>query len=424
MKECSSCKTSKTLESFNKRRASNDGLSPICKECKAQASRTYYLPNKDTYIEKAKAWGTANPERRKEIERRYRKTHRQQQNLRTTNYRARKRRASMGWDADIGWWNALLDKFDSRCAYCRKAGKMTLDHIHPIARGGLHDPSNIVPACETCNYTKRDKTVAELGWAVYEPNDYRTLAKSIMSQKRGMCYQGAIREAITQIDGVPSETPISMDGAFVSPVEYDQAKEIIHKYEWLGTMGRPQAIYGLWLPLNGKPELAGVVSFGFGTGRMSGAVCGEQHIQSAICLERGVCVHWAPRNAASWFIPRAVAMALREHGWTIFYAYSDPDAGEIGTIYQACNWIYLGIGPGHGPSRERWVRPDGVAVSSRALRARKWTTAKALESGWIKEIVPARAKYVWFEGSPTYKKRMKKQLVHVPQPYPKRESHL
>jgi hypothetical protein len=58
------------------------------------------------------------------------------------------------------------------------------------------------------------------------------------------------------------------------------------------------------------------------------------------------------------------------------------------------------------------------------LRARKWTTAKALESGWIKEIVPARAKYVWFEGSPTYKKRMKKQLVHVPQPYPKRESHL
>jgi hypothetical protein len=113
-------------------------------------------------------------------------------------------------------------------------------------------------------------------------------------------------------------------------------------------------------------------------------------------------------------------MAAKEHGWRIFYAYSDPAAGEIGTIYQACNWIYLGVGPGHGATRERWKRPDGKSVSSRVLRARGLGAKEALAAGWSKEKVPARGKYVWFEGDSRMKKVYRGLLVHPVVSYPKR----
>jgi hypothetical protein len=75
-------------------------------------------------------------------------------------------------------------------------------------------------------------------------------------------------------------------------------------------------------------------------------------------------LHYAPRNAASYLISRACRLAQREHGWTVFYAYADPDAGEIGTIYQALGWDYIGQGAGRTPGRKRdsFVRPDGRRV--------------------------------------------------------------
>jgi hypothetical protein len=61
-----------------------------------------------------------------------------------------------------------------------------------------------------------------------------------------------------------------------------------------------------------------------------------------VALERGACAFWAHEHTASWFINRACAMAARDHGWKLFVAYSDTEAGEIGTVYQACGWHYIG----------------------------------------------------------------------------------
>jgi 5-methylcytosine-specific restriction endonuclease McrA len=54
-------------------------------------------------------------------------------------------------------WQAILAKYGSRCAYCGASGKLTMDHVVPLARGGRHDPSNIVPACGSCNSRKHTK---------------------------------------------------------------------------------------------------------------------------------------------------------------------------------------------------------------------------------------------------------------------------
>ena len=46
-----------------------------------------------------------------------------------------------------------------RCVYCAAPldhDVATLDHVHPVARGGSHVPGNLVVACARCNRLKGD----------------------------------------------------------------------------------------------------------------------------------------------------------------------------------------------------------------------------------------------------------------------------
>lgn len=47
----------------------------------------------------------------------------------------------------------IFDAWGSGCAYCGGQAD-TLDHIRPVARGGLTVRTNLVPACQRCNYAK------------------------------------------------------------------------------------------------------------------------------------------------------------------------------------------------------------------------------------------------------------------------------
>ena len=58
-------------------------------------------------------------------------------------------------------WLTLLEIYAHRCAYCRVGGKMTVDHVVPIARGGIHGKHNIVPACPSCNASKQARSVKD-----------------------------------------------------------------------------------------------------------------------------------------------------------------------------------------------------------------------------------------------------------------------
>jgi 5-methylcytosine-specific restriction endonuclease McrA len=47
----------------------------------------------------------------------------------------------------------IFDAWGHGCAYCGAAAD-TLDHVRPVARGGLTVPGNLVPACSPCNLRK------------------------------------------------------------------------------------------------------------------------------------------------------------------------------------------------------------------------------------------------------------------------------
>lgn len=51
-------------------------------------------------------------------------------------------------------WRRWVE-FGHRCAYCGAEGDLQVEHVIPISKGGEHHLGNIVPACSTCNYSKR-----------------------------------------------------------------------------------------------------------------------------------------------------------------------------------------------------------------------------------------------------------------------------
>jgi len=47
------------------------------------------------------------------------------------------------------------------CFYCGSKERLTLDHIVPISRGGVHSIGNLVTACKSCNSKKGDRFIME-----------------------------------------------------------------------------------------------------------------------------------------------------------------------------------------------------------------------------------------------------------------------
>jgi 5-methylcytosine-specific restriction endonuclease McrA len=81
-----------------------------------------------------------------------------------------KRRATVAGTASPGVtpseWAAIKKAYElpdgsEACAYCRKACRPTIDHVIPIARGGVDAAHNVVPACKACNCSKRDRLLSE-----------------------------------------------------------------------------------------------------------------------------------------------------------------------------------------------------------------------------------------------------------------------
>lgn len=95
--------------------------------------------------------------------------------LRFQEHRARREGAGgQGLTADQ--WIAILEGQFYRCFYCNKIKPLEIEHYDPIALGGLHDASNIVGACKSCNASKRN--TPHLVWLAKRASQNRTVGAS------------------------------------------------------------------------------------------------------------------------------------------------------------------------------------------------------------------------------------------------------
>lgn len=145
----------------------------------------------------------------------------------------------------------------------------------------------------------------------------------------------------------------------------NKTKEIvnfINKYEWLGKMpNRPThrfiATY--------NNILAGVIIMS--TPNSFSMMLGNETSKIEKLISRGACASWTPKNLASSLLMWSIKWMVNNTEFRLFEAYADPEAKELGTIYQACNFYYLGNNFG---SDKLYFNPDNPNgwVNNRGFR--------------------------------------------------------
>src|SRR5207302_503290 len=122
----------------------------------------------------------------------------------------------------------------------------------------------------------------------------------------------------------------------------------------------------------------------------------------------------------------------------IFFAYSDSEAGEIGTVYQSVGWFFIGTGNGKPKTafHADYYNPQtGQTLSSYAINHNRLGWMEKLgapktvpfrpwlsQNGWIrtKKYSHNKGRYVWFEKTPEERRFLKSKCRWALKPYPKR----
>jgi hypothetical protein len=138
-------------------------------------------------------------------------------------------------------------------------------------------------------------------------------------------------------------------------------KNFIEKHEWLGKMSNYPTHFFI---AKYKNILAGVVIMDMPNAFSK--LLGDKTKKIERLISRGACISWSPKNLASSLIMFSIKWMVKNTHYRIFTAYSDPEAKELGTIYQACNFYYLGQNSG----TSKQYKVDDKWVSDRYFRSR------------------------------------------------------
>lgn len=230
------------------------------------------------------------------------------------------------------------------------------------------------------------------------------------------CFQRQLREQYPEAPIIP------LENMRVLRIPFRKAQEFILDYEWLGTMGTTKVSFGLFCNL----KLVGVACFGLtaGTGSLAEPF-GEEWKDKGLVLVRGACAHNAHPHAGSYLIGQAKKL-LAARGYLFAIAYSDPEAGEIGTLYQATNWNFYGF----TSPINYLIRPDGKRVDPKLIHkyAKKFGISsqaqkeKFLAEGYTFEKAGRKLKYLMTFGNRKDVHTMMKNKKVEFHPYLKRDT--
>jgi hypothetical protein len=164
--------------------------------------------------------------------------------------------------------------------------------------------------------------------------------------------------------------------------ECAKIKTFIENHEFLGKLpNRPTHRFVARLKKNNL--IAGAVIMA--TPNAFSHLLGKENQDKEKLISRGACISWAPKNLGSWLIMQSVKWMVKNTQFRYFTAYSDPEAKELGTIYQACNFYYLGQTSGTNFQYLDPASPEKGWFSDREFRKKSKYRRYATEIGISKE---------------------------------------
>lgn len=150
-KPCSTCGRSKPLDAFHKQKDGVGGRRAQCIACRREAHRANPEPTRERVARNRarnpnymREWREANPDLVLE-----------------THIRRRLRLTGQTMGHTPEYMAQVAGELRAQpCSYCGGPGG-EVDHIVPLARGGLHHPQNLAAACRSCNASKNDRLPSE-----------------------------------------------------------------------------------------------------------------------------------------------------------------------------------------------------------------------------------------------------------------------
>lgn len=242
-----------------------------------------------------------------------------------------------------------------------------------------------------------------------------------------VCWQKVKRDKVAKTPKLaalfPSPSGLSLKAARVRRIGRPIAWKVISNFEWLGTLPPCSDYFGLFF----GDYCGGVACYSIGSAgsaMMMGPYLGVTQRDIAY-LCRGACVHWCPSGAAPKLINVSARIAHESTGAKIAIAYSDTDAGEIGTVYQAAGWVCMGL----GVKDWQWVTPSGAtrnrSTTRDVVRRNGCTWGEAIKAliaaGWRQQPVNPKWRYVKILGTGADYASLLKRVNSLRVPYPKRK---
>ena len=191
-KTCNICGLELQLSCFYAHPTNPDRLAYKCKECSRRLNRENHEKNGNQIRRKQHyAYKTDHNARRTEMleyQKRYRRTFKEKVlayarsiredgrafvNLKIANYRRtptgrykanlkqQKRERAIVGTMTFSEWLEVLNRY-GRCLRCGMAHpdvEITIDHIIPVSKGGMHTKDNVQPLCRNCNSWKQAKII-------------------------------------------------------------------------------------------------------------------------------------------------------------------------------------------------------------------------------------------------------------------------
>jgi len=226
-----------------------------------------------------------------------------------------------------------------------------------------------------------------------------------------------------------------MENLYVEKIHNSIAKELIVKHHYTHKWTIAELCIGIYDKSKGSvffdvPTLVGTVVFGPTAGaNVARSVSSLLNHSNLWELKRLWVADELGKNTESWVIGQCLKYIKQHHSEIkCLISYADPDAGHIGTIYQATNWLYQDI--------ERPKGTSGYIVSFDV--GIKWQHSRTLFNKYgtfnynkLVEVLPrpfkikelsVKERYIYPLGSKVDKKNLIKSLNYPIIGYPKLKS--
>ena len=177
----------------------------------------------------------------------------------------------------------------------------------------------------------------------------------------------------------------------------------------------PQIMHAFGLYVDNT--LKGVVTYGIpASPALCMGICGKEYSDKVLELNR-LCLLENNKNESSFLVSNSIKLLPKP---TIVVSYADTSQGHVGYVYQATNFVYTGL----SAQRVDWT-----------IKGMEHKHSKTISDGMTLESIKEKYgddfyytersrkhRYIFFHGSKTDKKVMRKLLKYNIEPYPKGDS--